>query len=203
MEKESPAVNVKRIALAAAATALVLGVAAGVAQPPPSDGDDWGLEPASFFGPDDGGIAGPGGSGGGAAGPRLAAFRGPRRAGGPGFVGPRRLADYLELTDAQRESARKVFEAQRGKLRTLFEQQRELRGDLDDLLDDANASEAAIGQVVKQLRANRQTMKAAREDLRNQLAGLLDANQKAKLDQLRSVMEGLRESGRRRARAHS
>lgn len=191
--------NVKRIALAAAATALVLGVAAGVAQPPPPDGGDWGLEPASFFGPDDGGVTGPGGS----AGPRFAAFRGPRRTGGPGFVGPRRLADYLELTESQRESARKVLEAQRGKLRPLFEQQRELRGDLDNLLDDANASEAAIGQVVKQLRANRQTMKAAREDMRNQLSGLLDANQKAKLDQLRSVMEGLRESGRRRARAHS
>jgi len=196
-------VNVKRIALAAAATALVLGVAAGVAQPPPSDGDDWGLDPASFFGPDDGGVAGPGGPGPGAAGPRFAAFSGPRRPGGPGFVGPRRLADYLELTEAQRESARKIFEAQRGKLRPLFEQQRELRGDLDGLLDDANASDAAIGQVVKQLRANRQTLKGARQDLHDQLSGLLDANQKAKLEQLRSVMEGLRDSGRRRARAHS
>ena len=137
------------------------------------------------------------------AGSRFAAFRGPRRAGGPGFVGPRRLADYLELTDPQRESARKIFEAQRGKLRPLFEQQRELRGDLVDLLDDANASDAAIGQLVKQLRANRQTLKAARQDTHDQLSGLLDADQKAKLEQLPSVREGFRESARRRGRAHS
>ena len=192
--------NLKRITLAAAAIALAVGVAAGVAQPPPDGGDDWGLEPASFFGPDDGagGFAGPGGPSGPR--PRFAAFRGPRP-GARGVIAGRRLADYLDLTDAQRESARKLFEAQRGKLRPLFEQQRELRGDLDDLLDDANASDAAIGQVVKQLRTNRQTMKAARQDLHDQLAGLLDANQKAKLEQLRSVMEGLRDSARRHGRA--
>ncbi|HXT49933.1 MAG TPA: Spy/CpxP family protein refolding chaperone [Thermoanaerobaculia bacterium] len=195
--------NRKRIALTAAAIALAIGVAAGVAQPPPPDGDDRGLDPAGFFGPDDGagGYAGPGAPG--TRGSRFAAFRGPRRPGGPGVIGARRLADYLQLTDSQRESARKLFASQRDKLRPLFEQQRELRGDLDALLDDANASDAAIGQVVKQLRANRQTLKSARQDMHAQLSALLDANQKAKLEQLRSVMEGLRESARHRGRARS
>jgi len=193
-------VNLKRIALASAVIALAVGVAAGVAQPPP-DGNDWGLDPSAVFAVDDGagGFAGAGGPG--ASGPRPAAFRGPGRAGSRGFIGPRRLADYLELTDEQRDSARKLFEAQRGKVRPLMERQRELRGDLDALLDDANASDTAVGQLVKELRGNRQAMKTAREELRGQLAGILDANQKAKLEQLRSVMEGLRATGHRRGRA--
>ena len=43
-----------------------------------------------------------------------------------------------------------------------------------------------VGQLVKELRANRQTMKAARQSLHDQLAALLDADQKAKLEQLRA-----------------
>ena len=190
--------NLKRITLAAAAIALAVGVAAGIAQPPPPDaGDDWaGLEPSGFYAADGpGGFDSPGGPGPGRA--RFAAFRGPGR---PGVFAGRRLADYLQLTDSQREGARKLFEAQRGKVRPIFEQQRELRGRLDDMLDDANASDASIGQLVKQLRANRQSLKAAREELHTQLAGLLDANQKAKLEQLRSVMEGFREGARRHRR---
>lgn len=191
--------NLKRITLAAAAIALAVGVAAGIAQPPPSDSAEWaGLEPPSLYAADGpGSFAGPGGPGVGRA--RFAAFRGPgaRR---PGVFAGRRLADYLDLSDSQRDSARKLFEAQRDKARPIFEQQRELRGRLDDMLDDANASDAAIGQLVKQLRANRQSLKAAREELHGQLAGILDANQKAKLEQLRSVMEGFRDGARRHRR---
>lgn len=197
MEKEPFAVNLKRITLAAAAIALAVGVAAGVAQPPPPDDDEWaGLEPPSLYAADGpGAFAGPGGPGPGRA--RFASFRGPGR---PGVFAGRRLADYLDLTDSQREGARKLFEAQRDKVRPIYEQQRELRGRLDDMLDDANASDASIGQLVKQLRANRQSLKTARQGLHDQLAGLLDANQKAKLEQLRSVMEGFRDSARRHRR---
>ena len=197
MEKEPIAVNLKRIALAAAAIALAVGVAAGIAQPPPPDADDWaGLEPPSLYAADGpGSFAGAGGSG--PRGARFAAFRGPSR---PGVFAGRRLAGYLDLTDSQRDSARKLFEAQRDKVRPIYEQQRELRGRLDDMLDDANASDASIGQLVKQLRANRQSLKTARQGLHDQLAGLLDANQKAKLEQLRSVMEGFRDGARRHRR---
>ena len=196
MEKEPIAVNLKRITLAAAAIALAVGVAAGVAQPPP-DSDEWaGLEPPSLYAADGPGAFGsPGGPG--SRGARFAAFRGPSR---PGVFAGRRLADYLDLTDSQRDSARKLFAGQRDKVRPIYEQQRELRGRLDDLLDDANASDASIGQLVKQLRANRESLKTARQGLHDQLASLLDANQKAKLEQLRSVMEDFRDGARRHRR---
>lgn len=175
----------KRIALAAAAL-MTAGVAVTLAQPPPDDPmgfDD--LEAPALYAD-----AGPGGPGPG--GPRGFGPPGHRGPGGPGVIDPRRLADYLDLTDEQRASARQLFEAQRDKVRPLFEQQRGLREQLETTLDDPAASDAALGQLVKQLHANRQAMKTARQELRAQLTTLLDPAQKAKLDQLETVMQGLR-----------
>ena len=176
----------KRIALAAAAL-MTAGVAVTLAQPPPPDpmGFDDFEAPALYA------DAGPGSPGpGGARG-----YGPPGRR--PGVIDPRRLADYLDLTDEQRTAARQLFEQQRGKVRPIFEQQRGLREQLETTLDDPTASDAALGQLVKQLHANRQAMKTARKELRAQLTTLLDPTQKAKLDRLESVMEELRASGPR------
>ena len=181
----------KRIALAAAAALMTAGVAVTLAQPPPDDPmgfDD--LEAPALYA--DAGPGGPGLRGPSGGGPRGFGPPGHRSPGGPRVIDPRRLADYLDLTDEQRASARQLFEAQRDKVRPLFEQQRGLREQLETTLDDPAASDAALGQLVKQLHANRQAMKTARQELRAQLTTLLDPAQKAKLDQLETVMQGLR-----------
>ncbi len=179
----------KRIALAAAAL-MTAGVAVTLAQPPP---DPMGFD--DFEAPALYADAGPGGPGrGGPPGFGPPGHRGP---GGPGVIDPRRLADYLDLTDEQRAAARQLFEQQRDKVRPLFEQQRGLREQLETTLDDPAASDGALGQLVKQLHANKQAMRTARKELRAQLTTLLDPTQKAKLDRLESVMEELRASGPR------
>jgi Spy/CpxP family protein refolding chaperone len=177
----------KRIALAAAAL-MTAGVAVTLAQPPPDPMGFDDLEAPALYAD-----AGPGGPGpGGPRGFGPPGHRGPGGPGGHGVIDPRRLAHYLDLTDEQRASARQLFEQQRDKVRPLFEQQRGLREQLETTLDDPAASDAALGQLVKQLHANRQAMKTARQELRAQLTTLLDTTQKAKLDQLETVMQGLR-----------
>ena len=177
----------KRIALAAAAL-MTAGVAVTLAQPPADPMELGGFEHAALFAD-----AGPGGPGG------------PPGFGGPGHRGPahdpRRLADYLDHTDEQRAAARQLFERQRDQVRPIFEQQRGLREQLETTLDDPAATDAALGQLVKQLHANRQAMQAARKELRAQLTALLDPAQKAKLDQLEAVMQELRASGKRQRTA--
>ncbi|HEV8631906.1 MAG TPA: Spy/CpxP family protein refolding chaperone [Thermoanaerobaculia bacterium] len=117
--------------------------------------------------------------------------RGPDGPGSRGLMDPRRLADYLQLTDEQRASARQLFEAQRDKVRPLMERQRDLRDQLDEMLDDPDASDAALGNLVKQLHANRRTLEAAHLELEGKLVAMLDAEQKAKFEQLKSVMDGM------------
>jgi Spy/CpxP family protein refolding chaperone len=172
--------NAKRLMLTAAATALTAGLA--LAQPPgeaPDLGPPGSQDDAAFAGAAGGPYGGP-------------ALGGPRRSRrGPFGLDPRRVAEYLQLTDAQRTSARELFAKQREAARPIFEQQRNLREQLDSMLDDANSSDAALGQLVKQIRANRRSLESAREQGKASFEALLDASQKAKLEQLESVMQGL------------
>jgi Spy/CpxP family protein refolding chaperone len=177
----------KRIALAAAVL-IVAGVAVTIAQPAPDALEIAGMEAPAFFA--DAGLGGPG-----PGGPPPVGGPGHR---GPGFPDPHRLAAYLDLTDEQRSAARDLLRQRRDSMRPLLERQGELRAELETTLDDATATDAALGQLVKQLHANRQAIKAARIELRAQLATLLDPAQKAKLEQLETVMEGLRSAGERR-----
>jgi Spy/CpxP family protein refolding chaperone len=161
-----------RLALAAAALTLTAGLA--LAQPP-------------------GG--GPGGVGGRPGGPGGARHRGPF-----GLVDPRRVADYLQLTDAQRQSARQLFESRREQVRPLIEQQRDLREQLRTMLDDPAASDAALARIVRQLHANRKSLKAGHDEAMQSFRALLDDAQKAKLDAMKGVLEGLRSARRDRRR---
>jgi len=172
--------NVKRYLLAAAAATLTAGLALAR---PPSEAPD--LGPAGS--PDDAAFAAD--AGGGSFGAR-SGMPGRLRRGRFG-IDPRRMAEYLQLTDSQRASAKQLFEKQRDAVRPIFEQQRTLREQLDSMLDDANASDASLGQLVKQIRANRRSLESARDQGKASFEALLDANQKAKLEQLESVMEGL------------
>jgi len=119
-------------------------------------------------------------------------------------AGPRRLADgrriaaYLHLSDEQRRQARDILVSRRDAVRPLAERQRDLRSQLDVMLDDPQADAAALGRLVQQLHAGRQQLRAARDETRGKLSTLLDADQKAKFDQLQSVLDGLREARRAR-----
>ncbi len=172
-----------RLALATGILVLLSGLAPARAQPPGPGPGGFG-PPAAFAGP---GSPGSGGFG------RQGGPGGPDGPGGPGrpFLDGRRLADYLGLSDEQRASARQIFEAQRDKVRPLMDEQRALREQLDGLLDDPGATDAALGQLVKQLHANRQALATAHQELESQLASILDEGQKAKLKELHDVMSGL------------
>lgn len=171
-----------RIALAATVLVAATGVAAALPQPPGGPGPfDQRLAPAAFAD----GVA--------------ARLGGPLPGGPHGRHGldPRRVADYLQLTEEQRASARQLFEGQRERVRPLLEQQRALREQLETALDDPAAGDAALGQLVKQLHANRQALEAVRDEAKASFAAILDEGQKAKLQQLESVIDRLGLSKRR------
>jgi len=130
----------------------------------------------------------------GAGGPGFAGHRGPGRRG---LLGARRLADYLDMSEQQREDARKLVATRRDQVRPLWEERRALRERLKGMLGDPGASDVAVGQLVKQMHANREALVAARKTTQGQLAALLDDAQRAKLEQLRSLRREFAESGRR------
>ena len=170
-------VKAKRTLLIAAAVTLTAGLA--LAQSPDEAPDPGAPNDAAFADAGGGPFGGPGASAPGRA----------RR--GRFGIDPRRMAEYLQLTDAQKSSARTLFQKQRETVRPIFEQQRNLREQLESMLDDANASDASLGEIVKQIHANRRSLESAREQGKASFEALLDANQKAKLEQLESVMQGL------------
>jgi Spy/CpxP family protein refolding chaperone len=169
----------KRFVLAAPALTLTAGLA--LAQPPAYGPDPGRSDELGAYAADAGGGPFAGGSPGMAGRPRRGRFG----------LDPRRVAEYLQLTDAQKSSARSLFQKQRETVRPIFEQQRNLREQLESMLDDANASDASLGEIVKQIHANRRSLESAREQGKASFEALLDANQKAKLEQLETVMQGL------------
>jgi Spy/CpxP family protein refolding chaperone len=188
----------KRLALAASAAALaaVAVVAPPLRSTPVPPDPTGGLDQIALFADDVESEVGPGDAasaddGGGPA------FDGPRRRFGRRLLGARRLADYLDMSEQQRESARQLMTAQRDRVRPLIDERRALRERLRTILGDPGTSDVAVGQLVKQMHANREALKAAREAARGQLAAILDDAQRAKLETLRSVMRGLAEGGRR------
>jgi Spy/CpxP family protein refolding chaperone len=120
------------------------------------------------------------------------------RAGGGPFAphhghGGDRVADFLELTAEQREQWDALHQELRGTIRPSFEQQRTLDQELRGLLDEASPDPAAVGTIVLQQRDNRRSIEAAHEQLKEQLAAILTAEQLDRLD----AFHAARGSGRR------
>ena len=106
-----------------------------------------------------------------------------------------RVADVLNLTDAQKSQAQSLRLSLRAAVEPLRAQLRNNREAVKAAVDAGNAQQA--GQLLVASKAVREQIKAAHESFQSQFAAILNAEQKAKW----SVMQELREA-RRDQRRH-
>jgi Spy/CpxP family protein refolding chaperone len=118
-----------------------------------------------------------------------------RPIGGKGRLARQGVAQYLGLTDQQRESWRTLREKQREEMKPLVQEGRELRARLQDMLKEDDPDPTAVGQATLALKAHRQKVRAQREADEQQLKGLLSPEQQQKLEAFEAARRSLR--GRR------
>ena len=103
------------------------------------------------------------------------------------------LADYLQLTDAQRstlQSAHSDFEAT---ARSLHDQERAIHDQIEQALSSATPDPTAIGKLVIQCKSIRDQIKAAHDALEAKLESVLTADQKAKYAAFEAAREFLQQ----------
>lgn len=113
--------------------------------------------------------------------------RGHRGAMGPGperFVEHRfeRLAEYLELSEAQRAEAEALRERWFGDARERHEAMAASFETIHEMASAENPDATAIGELVIQMHREREAMKAAHEGYRAELVKLLTPEQAEKLE---------------------
>jgi Spy/CpxP family protein refolding chaperone len=118
-----------------------------------------------------------------------------RQLAGKGRLRRQGVADYLGLTDQQRESWRTLREKQREEMKPLVQEGRELRARLQEMLKEDNPDPTAVGQATLALKAHRQKVRAQREADEQELKGLLSPEQQQKLQAFETARRTLR--GRR------
>jgi Spy/CpxP family protein refolding chaperone len=154
--------------------------------------------------------------------PALALAAGPGRAGlgrdgglplgegvfGPDFFGAgaegeaggpppfRRLAFFLDLTEAQVSQAQAIFEAARAEAQPLREQRRTLLEQLRAALDAAEPDPAAVGALVIDLDANRQALRAVHEGALDDFEAILTPEQLERFEVLREARRVFGRHGR-------
>jgi Spy/CpxP family protein refolding chaperone len=144
------------------------------------------------------------------AAPVLAAPGGWGRGGGPGFGsgGPgdrierraERVADLLELDDAQRTAFDQMLGAGLAAARPKLDQMRALHQELEALLDSGSTDEAAIGAKLLAIHRLRAELRAGREAARAEFVALLSDEQRfafEAFDEMREMRRG--RQGRRGA----
>ena len=174
-----------RLLVFALAAALALPLLA-LAQPPagpPGAGDRPGFGPRA-------GVAAAGGPG--AHGPR-AGRRGPGLFRDPGFV-----ADFLELTDEQRERARSLRTDLRESRQALRQESHNLRRELRSELDAEAPDTNRVGELTLALHEQRRKGRALAERAVADFEALLTADQ---LETFRQLRETLQERHRERREA--
>lgn len=113
---------------------------------------------------------------------------------------PRRgdvLADYLQLTDAQKsawKSARSDFEAA---VKPLHDQQRATHEQIEQMLDGGNADATAVGKLMLSIKSIGDQIKAAHDALETKLEATLTTEQKAKYQAFQAAREFLQQRGPR------
>ncbi len=105
---------------------------------------------------------------------------GPQGQRGPGgqFLSPQLIAEFLNLTEAQKTQARTLHESQRATIQPLRDQVRANRAAVRDAVDAGNAQQA--GQLLIAGKAIRDQIKAAHDTFATQFEAMLTAEQKAK-----------------------
>lgn len=117
----------------------------------------------------------------------------------PGPPPPRRdvLADYLQLSDAQKsawQSARSELEAT---VKPLREQQRAAHEQIETLMASANPDEGAIGKLMTTIKQLGDQIKAAHDALETKLGATLTTEQKTKFEAFQAAREFLQQHGPR------
>jgi Spy/CpxP family protein refolding chaperone len=93
-----------------------------------------------------------------------------------------RLAEYLGLTPQQQEQWKALHQQQRERIKPLLEEGRTLRQKLHAALEAQQPDARAVGEATIALHAHRQKLRAQRESFEQQLSGILDPQQKQKLE---------------------
>ena len=107
---------------------------------------------------------------------------------GPGAQGEGPLVEFLQLTDAQRESWTGFHEEFRTAAEPLFEQQKALHEQLRTALD-SGADAAAVGQIMITLHANRNAIESLRAQLEQNLRSVLTAEQVVRYEAFRAAQQ--------------
>ncbi len=131
-----------------------------------------------------------------------ARFGGPAgERGRPGrhFLPP---ADYLDLTEEQTAAAEAIREEVRGQAETIREVTGTLREQLAAAFEEAEPDATQVGQLVIEMRAQKEQIRGLREEAESQFVALLDAEQFAKWENFQELRETRRErrEGRRGGR---
>lgn len=109
--------------------------------------------------------------------------------GAPGAAMAEHLASALNLTDAQKASAKQLHQELWTKAQPLMTKMRQQRDELKTLLDGAHPDATEIGQKVIAAHDTRNQLKALHEDFANRFSALLNADQKAKFQEMRQRFE--------------
>jgi len=99
------------------------------------------------------------------------------------------LASVLNLTDAQKASAKQLHQELWTKAQPLMTKMRQQHDELKALLDGAHPDATEIGQKVIAAHDTRAQLKAMHEDFANRFSALLNADQKAKFQEMRQRFE--------------
>jgi len=140
-------------------------------------------------------LAGPpaGGPGFGEARFGEARFGGPAGEGGrPGrhLLPP---TDYLDLTEEQTVAAEAIREEVRGQAETIREVTGTLREELAAAFEEAEPDATQVGQLVIEMRVQKEQIRALGKDAEAQFVALLDAEQLAKWENFQELRETRRE----------
>jgi Spy/CpxP family protein refolding chaperone len=99
------------------------------------------------------------------------------------------LASALNLTDAQKASAKQIHADLMTKAQPLMTKMRQQRDELKTLLNGTNPDATEVGQKVIAAHDTRNQLKALHEDFANRFSALLNADQKAKFQAMRQRFE--------------
>lgn len=103
-----------------------------------------------------------------------------------------RMAETLNLTEAQQSSARKLRDDLRAKAEPLFEQARTQRDELEALLDSAHPDALEVGNKAIAMHATHLQIKALHGEFETKFSALLNGDQLAKFQKMQAMREEFR-----------
>ena len=114
----------------------------------------------------------------------------PGRRGGYSEARFQRMAEYLGLTEEQQATWKSLHKQEKTEMQPLMQEGRELHQRLTAAMDAENADPSAVGTAALALKQHREKIKAAHEAFQQRLRGVLNEDQKAKLDAFKASHRG-------------